>query len=447
MAERENFSFTPGDLGIVSTKEIDAIDIGESFLDSDPNDIKFLGNKPKDDQEEEEDEEDSQKKKEDKGSKSKEEKGKKKEIKEVKVPSNEVKDDDIFSSMEQKIDEEETEEEETEGLNKKLPTKKDGQKPSQKQNEEEEEVQEEEEQNIFSSISKELVTHGIFTPDEDEEGNPVELEISTPEEFLERFQLEARRQAADVIERFLEKYGDDYKDMFENVFVKGINPIDYLNRYSKIEGISNIDLTSEENQERVVRELYRSEGRSAEYIDKKIQQHKNYGDLAEEAEEAKKVLVHKEQVSIDQAAQQKQAEIARKNQIRSEYMNSMNKIISEKMRTKDFDGIPVDKRFAEQTYEYITRIKWQTPDKQELTDFDKDVLDLSRPENHELKVKIAMLMQMAKEDPKLTKLAKRAVTKESNELFKGLKKQAMKSSGSKAKEEKEESTAGSWFTD
>ena len=436
MPDRENFSFSAGELGIVSTEEL--IEAGETFLNSDPNDITFVGNKKPKEKEEEESEDKPDKK----------ESKKKPDVKEVKVPSSELKDDDVFNAMEKKINEEDKEEEETEELGAK-PKKKEGHKPAvqKEQTEETSEETEEVEENVFSTIAKELVAHGVFTPEEDEEGNPIDIDIDGPEDFLQRFQLETRRQAADVIERFLEKYGDDYKDMFENVFVKGIKPIDYLNRYTKIESIASLDLSSEDNQEKIVRELYRSEGRSAEYIDKKMLQHKNYNDLAEEAEEAKKVLIQREQTAVAQEVANKQAELSRKAQIRNEYVSNVNKIISEKMKNKEFDGIPVDRKFAEQTYGYITQIKWTTPDKQELTDFDKDILDLSRPENHELKVKIAMLLQLAKEDPKLTKLAKKAVTKESNELFKGLKKQALKTSGKKDTEETEESTkSGSWFS-
>jgi hypothetical protein len=245
-----------------------------------------------------------------------------------------------------------------------------------------------------------------------------------------------------VIDKFLSRYGDNYRDMFENVFVKGINPVDYLNRYTKVEGIKELDLADEGNQERIVRELYRSEGRSSEYIEKRVTQLKNYNDLLDEATEAQKILVTKEQQQIDDAAAKKQEELTRRQQIRTEYVNNVGKILNDKLKTKDFDGIPVDRKFAENIYGYLTQERFQTSDGELLTTFDKDVLDLKRPENHETKVKIAMLLQLLKEDPQLTKLAKKAISKESNTLFQGLKKTAMKTG---KKETEKETEPKSWF--
>lgn len=425
MAERENFSFNTGELGIISTEEL--VEAGENFLNSDPNDIKFVGNKKTKNEDDEEEETEEEK------PPLKEKKKIQPKVKEVKTQPKEVK--DILSIMEgEEDDEEETEDEDA--TKPPLTKKKDGQKaPEKKEEDTTEEEGEDEEESPYTIIAKELLTHGVFIPQVDEAGNEIEIDINTPQELLARFQLDSRKAAGATIDRYLSRFGDDYVDMFTNVFEKGVPPQEYLSRYTKIENLKELDLTSEDNQERVVRELYRAEGRSAEYIDKKMLQHKNYNDLADEATEAQKVLIQREATAIEQAAAAKQAEIQRKQQIRNEYVSSMNRIISEKMKAKEFDGIPVDPKFAERIYGYITQIKFQTKDKEELTEFDKDIIDLARPENHELKVKIAMLLQLAKEDPKLTKLAKKAVSKESNDLFKGLQKQGLKTKKQQPAEE------------
>src|SRR5882724_357858 len=96
MAERENFSLNTGELGIVSTEEL--VEAGESFLNSDPNDIKFVGNrKTKDDDDEEEETEEEKPKPEKKKVQPK--------VKEVKTPPKEVK--DLLSIMEGEDEEEE----------------------------------------------------------------------------------------------------------------------------------------------------------------------------------------------------------------------------------------------------------------------------------------------------------------------------------------------------
>lgn len=415
--ERQEFSFNVGNFGSVSTEDL--IEAGENFLNTSPEEVVPVKKEtPK-----------AEVKKEEVKPESKE----KPEVKEVIVPKNEIEEEDIYSAMEGKANEDSDEENEGKKAEKKI----DGQQTTSDN---------EEQTNIFTSIAKELVTQGVFSQDEDEEGNPIDPEIDSPEGFLERFQVESRRQAAEVIDRFLDRFGDDYKEMFENVFVKGIPPIDYLNRFAKIEGLQDLDLKDEGNQERIVRELYRSEGRSSEYIEKRIAQLKNYSDLPDEATEAQRILIEREKKTNEVAAASKQEEIVRKQQIRTEYLNSVHRILQDKLRTKEFDGIPVDKKLADDTFAYITQEKYQTSDKQLLTEFDKDILDLSRPENHNLKVKMAILLQMAKADPQLTKLAKRAVSKESNKLFQGLQKTANKTGGkTTAKEETQENQPTSWF--
>lgn len=418
--ERQEFTFSTGSLGDLSTQDL--IDAGENFLDSDPDTIAPIKKEERKQEEKEEKE-------------SKKEKKEEKKVKEVIIPDNRVEEEDMYSLMEKKSDEEEDEEvDPKKPTNQKVP---DGNTPG-------ENGEEEPEESVFNTIAKELIGLGVFSEEEDEEGNPVEPSITTPEEFAERFQVESRRQAADVIDKFLERFGDDYKDMFESVFVKGIPPRDYLDRYTKIQSMENADLTDEANQERVVRELMRSEGRSSEFIDAKITKMKNYGDLQDEATEAKRILIEREKVANDKAAADKQAEIVRRQQDKSNYVGSINRIIQEKLKVKEFDGIPLSREFADQTLGYITQERYQTPDKQLLTEFDKDILDLSRPENHPLKVKVAMLIQLAKEDPQLTKLAKKAVSKESNTLFQGIKRTANKSTSTSKKAE-QDGEPKSWF--
>jgi hypothetical protein len=415
MADREQFSFSASDFGIMSTEEIQA---GENFLASDPEDVKLIPPKK-------EPSEELQKKVVKKTPPKKEDE--EDETEEGQQPSKEIESKDLFDVLEEKVEEDSEE---------KVQTK---DKPSTSPEGSEEGAETGEDENMFNTIAQELVNHGIFTLEDDEES----VEIESPEELLERFQYEARKQASMVIDKYLSRFGDNYKDMFENVFVKGVNPVDYLNRYTKVEGIQSLDLTDEANQEKVVRELYRSEGRSTEYIEKRVTQLKNYNDLLDEATEAQKILVTKEQKQITEAAEKKQQEILRKQEIRNEYVNNVGRILSDKLKTKDFDGIPVDRKFAEHIHGYMTQERFQTADGELLTTFDKDWLDLKRPENHELKVKVAMLLQLLKEDPQLTKLAKKAVSKESNDLFKGLKKAAIKNG--KKPESEEEPKVKSWF--
>jgi hypothetical protein len=219
------------------------------------------------------------------------------------------------------------------------------------------------------------------------------------------------------IEKFLERFGPEYSDMFLAVYVNGVPPGEYIARQSRIENIQDFDISNEENQEKIVRQWYKLENRSQESIDAKILKLKNYADLEDEAKEAQKVLVAREQSNLQNLAAQKRQELVNKQAMKQEYTKNVSKIILEREKAKEFDGIPVDKKFAQQTYLYLTKDAYETKDKTPLTEFDKDILDLNRPENHANKVKIAMLLQIIKQDPTLSRLGKKAVTKETNKLF------------------------------
>lgn len=422
--DREEFTFTAGNFGDIHTEDL--IQTGENFLNGiDITPVDKEEDKPKPNEKE-----DPKKPKD----------NKKPEVKEVIVPKNEVEEEDMYSLLEGKTKKKEKEEDEVDDEDE--GTTGEATSTSTQTTPEGGEA----EDTIYTTIAKELISYGIFSPEEDEEGNALDPQIDSPEEFLERFQVESRRQAADVIDKFLDKYGPEYKDMFENVFVRGVPPTEYLSRFAKIEGIKEMDIKDEANQERVVRELYRSEGRSAEYIEKRITQLKNYSDLADEATEAQRILIEREQKANEESAKTKQAELVSKQRMRSEYVNNIARILQDKAKSKEFDGIPVNEKFAREVFGYITQERYQTPDRQLLTEFDKDILDLNRPENHALKVKMAMLMQIAKTDPQLTKIAKKAVSKESNTLFQGLEKKALKTkSATKDNKEEPQEQPTSWF--
>jgi len=76
-----------------------------------------------------------------------------------------------------------------------------------------------------------------------------------------------------------------------------------------------------------------------------------------------------------------------------------------------------------------------------LTEFDKTILELKRPENHEMKVKVALLLKILEKDPTLSTIQKSGITKKSNELFGEVARQASKSSIKSSK-----STPTSWFS-
>lgn len=269
---------------------------------------------------------------------------------------------------------------------------------------------EQDNENQYVTLSKDLYKLGVFTTDEGEE----QIIANTPEEFLERFQQEKQRGATEMVSNFLERFGENYKEMFDAVFVKGVDPKDYLASYTRIESVKGLDLNTESNQEKVFTQYYRSQGLSEERIQKRLEKAKDYGDLADEAVELHELLIQKEEKELARIEADKQQELAMKQQRELSYQQNVNKILQNKMTGGDFDGIPVNKKEAQDTFYYMTHKPYKLPNGELITEMQKDWLELDRPENHELKVKMALLM---KNKMDLSKVQKKAVSSKSDSLF------------------------------
>jgi hypothetical protein len=302
---------------------------------------------------------------------------------------------------------------------------------------EEEGDEEEEGVNQFSALAKDLTKLGVFTQEEGEE----DINVSTPEEFLERFQAEKKKGAIEIVNNFIGQFGEDYQEAFQAIFVKGVNPKDYFSAYNNIQSFSEMDLTKETNQEAVLRQALTDQGFEAEDIDTEIERLRNYGDLESVATKHHKVLVKKEAAKLQQMEQDKEQQLKQQAAIKQQYMQNVSNVLQEKLKTKDFDGIPINPKLAGELQDFLLVDKYKTASGELLTDFDRTILELKRPENHEMKVKVGLLLKILEKDPTLSTIQKTGITKKSNELFGEVARQASKSSVKSGKSTK----PSSWF--
>lgn len=268
-----------------------------------------------------------------------------------------------------------------------------------------------EEFNKFQEYTNELVNLGIFS--ENESKTP----ITTPEEFAERWELESQTKANNIVNNFLVSKGQDAFDVFKALIIDGINPKDYIETTSRIESLKDLDISNESNQEKILRAAYQKQGMKSEAIDKKVQKSKDYGDLEEDATSFYDILLQQEESELEEMQQEAAKQQAVNKKRTEEYLSNMDNIITNKLKVKEFDGIPVTDKIARETFDYLTTERWQLPSGEKLTDFDKDLLELKHPNNHELRVKLALLL---KNKLDLSKVKVTAITKESNKLFNNL---------------------------
>ena len=291
----------------------------------------------------------------------------------------------------------------------------------------------------FTALANDLYKLGVFTSEDDEDQQP----ISTAEEFLERFNEEKKKGAIETVNNFIGQFGEDYQEAFEAIFVKGVNPKEYFGVYNQVVNFAEMDLSDEGNQTRVIKQALTDQGFDPEDVETEVERLKNYGDLESVATKHHKVLVKKEAAKLQQMEARSEQELQQKAQIRNQYISNVQSILQDKVKAKEFDGIPINPKLATELQDFLLVDKWKTPSGETLTDFDRAILDMKRPENHGMKVKLGLLMKMLEKDPTLSTIQKTGVTKKSNQLFGEVARQVTKAKTPGATSSK--ANPNSWF--
>jgi len=310
----------------------------------------------------------------------------------------------------------------------------------EKKEEAKEQSEESETQEVtqFEALATDLFKLGVFTKGEDEEDAP----IATAEEFLERFQEEKRKGAVEMVNSFIGQFGEDYQQAFQAIFVKGVSPQEYFGTYNNIVSFAEMDLSDENNQVRVIKQALTDQGFEPEDVDTEVERLKNYGDLESVATKHHKVLVKKEAAKLQQVEQKAQQELQQKQAIKNQYINNVQSILEDKLKAREFDGIPLNPKLVTELQDFLLVDKYKTNSGETITEFDRSILELKRPENHEKKVKVGLLLKILEKDPTLSTIQKTGVSKKSNQLFSEVARQASKTS---VKSGGGQQKANSWF--
>lgn len=289
----------------------------------------------------------------------------------------------------------------------------------------------------FVSLSKDLFKLGVFTKDDEED----DLAIETPEQFLEKFNSEKKKGAIEIVDNFIGQFGEDYQKAFDAIFVKGVDPKDYFGVYNNVVSFAELDLSNEDNQVKVIKQALADQGFDSEDITTEVERLRNYGDLETVASKHHKVLVKKEAAKLQQMEQQAEQQLQQKAMIRNQYIQNVQSVLQDKLKSKEFDGIPLNPKLASELQDFLLVDKYKTPSGETLTDFDRTILELKRPENHALKVKVGLLLKILEKDPTLSTIQRTGVTKKSTQLFEEVARQTSKKPSSGGNPGK----ANSWF--
>ena len=269
------------------------------------------------------------------------------------------------------------------------------------------------EPNTFVALSKDLFKLGVFTTEEGEEDSPV----TDAQGFLDRFNVEKKKGAIETIDNFIGQFGEDYRAAFDAIYVKGVDPKEYFGIYNNVVNFAELDMTEEDNQVTVIRQGLIDQGYEPNEITSEIERIKNYGDLETVSAKMHKVIIKKEAQKLSEITAKAEEKLQQKNAIKSQYIQNVQTVLQDKIKAKEFDGIPFNSKIATELHDFLLVDKYKTASGETLTDFDRVILELKRPENHTKKVKVALLLKLLEKDPTLSTIQKSGVSKQSTKLF------------------------------
>lgn len=267
------------------------------------------------------------------------------------------------------------------------------------------------EENSYVELYKDMLNLGIFSQKEGEQP------ATTGQELLARFQEEGQMRATQWLDDFLGRFGDDRKELFQAIYMNGVDPEEYIPVYNQVQKMEGLDLTVEENQKRVYREYYSRLGWDAEKIEKRLQRTIDNGGLEEEVPDLHELLISQDKQAMADMEAEQQNRLAAQQRQDQEYKVGIQKALTEALKNKEIKGIPITEKRAREAFDFLYTPKYKTPNGQLLTEFDKFILESKRPENLQTRLLITLL-QLDGFDFKNVK--KQAISEESKELFNSL---------------------------
>lgn len=293
------------------------------------------------------------------------------------------------------------------------PPKKEEEENDETEEEDKKEEDEDKTPNQFESFSKELYKLNVLSSEEGE--TPVFAQSG--EDLLALLNKEKQKGGIQWVENFLEQHGEDRRELFDAIFIKGVDPKDYLPVYNQALALENLDLEQEKNQEKVVREFYRRAKVPEEKIDTKIQRLKDIAELQSEAEDFHPQLLGQDKQKATDIAEAAEEQNRNRAVIEQIYKDSLLKLVQEKGKGKDIDGLPISPKTTNEALDFLITKKWKLADGSLLTDFDKFILETKKPENIEKRLKIALLEKVGWD---FSKIQNKNISTKSNELFESL---------------------------
>jgi len=292
--------------------------------------------------------------------------------------------------------------------------------------EDDSEESDEESDNPFEVFAQGLIQAGML---DIEEGKDIEWNektfLSTMEETIDN------RMWGKLEELAGETYGEAGVKLIEDVFINKVPIPEYLQMFNNEQVVDNVDLTNEDNQERIFRLYLAKTGMDEDEIEDQLAYARDNDRLEAYAQKYKGKLVEKmeeERAKLSQEAEARMGEIRKKEEEREQ---SYAKALEDSVTQGEIEGYPINNKDAEELFSFVLDKPHVLPNGQRISDFEYRLATM-RQEDPKKFLAVARLVQ---KNLDLTPVKKKAVSEETNTIFKGLKTKTKTSSKSSKKQE------------
>jgi len=290
----------------------------------------------------------------------------------------------------------------------------------------EDDSDEEDSDNPFEVFAKGLIQAGML---EVEEGEEVEW---TEQTFLSAMEETIDTRMWGRLEELAsETYGEAGVKLVEDIFINKVPIPEYLRMFNNEQAVDNVDLSDELNQERVFRLYLAKTGMDEDEIEDQLAYARDNDRLEAYANKYKGKLVEKLEQERAQLAQEAEARVAEMRKKEQEREESYAKVLEESITAGDIEGYPINDKDAQELYSFVLDKPHILPNGQRISDFEYRLATM-RQEDPKKFLAVARLVQ---KDLDLSPIKKKAVSEETNTIFKGLKTKTKTSSKSSKKQE------------
>jgi len=293
--------------------------------------------------------------------------------------------------------------------------------PEEEEEEEEEEVDldtDDEEENYFEIFGKGLAKAGMLDVADDED---IEWNEQT---FLAKMNETIEDRAWNQLEEMaVETYGEAGVQMIEDIFINKVPVQEYLQRFANEQIVENVDLSVEENQERVFRLYLAKTGMDEDEIQDQLNYARDNDRLEAYSQKYHVKLVEKMQQERAVLAQESEARVQAMRQKEEEREQLYADVLDGAIASGSIEGYPINEQAASDLFDFVLSKPHVLPNGQRISDFEYKLAKM-RQEDPSKFLAVAKLVQS---DLDLTPVKRKAVTDETNTLFNDLKTKSKKS--------------------